>query len=111
LNRARLRCTQPAVLTGAISNNSKKAKGDRPKEEEVDVLPTRRSYDIILPKFIVQGLLSKNKVYIPLKELQLKLVIDSKKQHSQFYFKGAVQEHQFRKLMLGINFIDSKSAT
>jgi hypothetical protein len=69
----------PAVLTVAMSSNSKKAKDERPKEEKVDALPKRRSYDITLPKFIVQGLLSKNSVDIPLPELQLKLVIDTKK--------------------------------
>jgi hypothetical protein len=47
--------------------------------EKVNELPKRRSYDISLPGFLVKALLEKNNVQVPMKELQLKIIVRDKK--------------------------------
>jgi hypothetical protein len=69
----------PAKESSRSKATQRNNKNSGKKEESVDKLPVRRSYDLNLPRFLIQALLEKNKVPLPVEQVQLAIVLQDKK--------------------------------
>jgi hypothetical protein len=69
----------PARESGQPKAGKRNNQSSGRKEEKVDKLPMRRSYDVNLPRFLVKALLEKNQVPLAAETVQLAILVQDKK--------------------------------